>query len=107
MKIVEIFRFDFSEKKDSEKKLNKLFEKYGFPNLQVDLQNDYDGLWQVVNKRSRRVLFEAFHSAFVVFHKEDDEIKVSFTYEVYVDPSKCITFCDKIKKEEEDELQTN
>lgn len=96
--IIEIFRFDFSEKEESEKKLNELFAKYGFPNLRVTLQNAYDGLWGVINQREGRTLFEAFHSAFVIFFEEHELIKVAFTNEMHFDETKAIIFCDKFSK---------
>jgi hypothetical protein len=96
--IIEVFRFDFSEKEESEKKLNELFAKYGFPNLCVTLQNDYDGLWGVVNQRDRKTIFEMFHSGFVVFFEENSLIKVAFTTELHFDETKAIIFCDKFLK---------
>lgn len=96
--IIEIFRFDFSEKEESEKKLNELFAKYGYPNLCVTLQNAYDGLWGVVNQREGRTLFEAFHSAYVIFFEEHELIKVAFTNEIHFDENKAIIFCDKFSK---------
>jgi hypothetical protein len=93
--IIEIFRFDFLEKEKSEKRLNELFVKYGFPNLRVTLQNAYDGLWGVINQRDGRILYEMFHSGFVAFFEENNLVKVAFTNEIHFDEKNSIIFCDK------------
>lgn len=106
--IIEVYKFDFSDKEKSAKRVIKRFKQYGYPNLTVDLQDAYDGYWKIVNKRDRNILFTAYHSAYIVFYKDagidcDDFVKVLFTYDINVDEKKAVKFCDKY--EDKDDLQ--
>lgn len=102
--IIEVYRFDFSEKEKSAKQLQKLFKQYGFPNLYINLEDAYDGYWKVVNKRDGDTIFTGYHSAFVVFYKDatlenSGFIKVMFTYKIKPQKEGSVTFCDKYKEE--------
>lgn len=104
--IIEVYKFDFSDKEKSSKRVIKRFKQYGFPNLTVDLQDAYDGYWKIVNKRDRNVIFTAYHSAYIVFFKEmgpesGDFVKVLFTYDVDVDENKAVKFCDKYESKDD------
>ena len=100
--IIKIYRFDFSKREESSKTLNQLFVEFGYPNLCVTLQNDYDGLWGVINQRTNITITEMYHSGFVIFFKENNLIKVAFINDIDIDfkKSDAVIFCDKIKEKE-------
>ena len=78
--ILETFRFDFTYKERDKEKLDKLFVKYGYPNLVVDLSDAYDGYWQVYNKRNGNLVWNDYHSGFVTFFKDNKDLKIAFNH---------------------------
>lgn len=88
-KILETFRFDFTYRERDMMMLNVLFTKYGYPNLTVDLSNDYDGYWSVRNSRNRENIWTDYHTGFVTFFVEDGITKIAFDHKVIADISKC------------------
>lgn len=86
--IIDIFRFDFSDRFRSKKILQKLFNKYGFSLFKVDLTNDYDNIWTVVNKKDNSIINTSYKSSYILFYKENDIIHVAFDYKIKFDTSK-------------------
>lgn len=79
-KILETFRFDFTYRYRDAERLNALFAKHGYPNLVVDLSNDYDGYWSVVNTRKRETIWNDYHTGFVTFYVENEIVKICFDH---------------------------
>ena len=86
--VIDIFRFDFSDRVRSKKILQKLFNKYGFSLFKIDLTNDYNNVWAVVNKNDNSIINVSYKSSYVLFYKENDIIHVAFDYKIKFDTSK-------------------
>lgn len=79
-KILETFRLDFTFLQRDIEALCKLFNKYGYPNLDVSTKDSYDGFWQVFNKRNNEIIWSGYHSGFVTFFEDEGIVKIAFDY---------------------------
>lgn len=79
-KILETFRLDFTYLQRDADALCKLFNKYGYPNLDVSTRDSYEGFWQVFNKRNNETIWSGYHSGFITFFEDEGIVKIAFDY---------------------------